>query len=67
MAIATIRIRLRILPTPKNVRRRKKVMAIVATTPRRLFANISEKVKRRQKNANMKNRGIAANESGSMK
>jgi len=66
-AIATIRIRLRILPTPKYIRRRKKLRAIVATTPRRLLAKISEKAKSRQKKARMKKSGITAKESGSTK
>jgi hypothetical protein len=55
------------LPTPKYIRRRKKVVAIVATIPRRELAKINEKVKRRQKNINMKNRKITPKESGSIK
>jgi len=55
------------LPTPKYIRRRKKVVAIVATIPRRLLAKIKEKVKRRQKNIKTKNRKTAPNEPGSIK
>jgi len=66
-AIATIRMRLRILPTPRYIRKRKKVRAIVARIPRLLLAKISEKVKRKQKKTKTKNRGITANESGSIK
>jgi hypothetical protein len=66
-AIATIRMRLRIFPTPKYIRVRKKVMAIVATIPRRLLANINEKVKRRQKNIRIKKKKIAPKEPGSIK
>jgi hypothetical protein len=65
--IATIKMRLRILPTPRYVRSRKKVRAIVATIPRLLFAKINEKVKRRQKNIKTKRKGTAARESGSTK
>lgn len=42
-------------------------MAIVATIPRRELAKINEKAKRRQKNINTKNIGIAPKEPGSMK
>jgi len=58
---------LRILPTPRYIRRRKKVKAIVATIPRRELAKIKEKVKRRQKNIKTKRKGTAPNESGSTK
>jgi len=59
--------RLRIFPTPKYIRRRKNVIAIVMTIPRRLFAKISENVKRRQKKTRMKKKRIAPKESGSAK
>ena len=67
IAIATIKIRLRILPTPRYISIRKSVVAMVVTIPRRLLAKISEKVKRRQKKSKTKNRGIAAKEPGSIK
>jgi hypothetical protein len=67
VAIATIRIRLRIFPIPKYDSRRKKVRAMVATIPRLLFAKIREKVKRRQKKIRTKKRKIAPKEPGSTK
>jgi hypothetical protein len=66
-AIATIKTRLRILPIPRYIRKRKKVKVIVATIPLRLFAKTREKVKRRQKNIRVKNKGTAAKVSGSIK
>jgi hypothetical protein len=59
--------RLRMLPTPRYINIRKRVMAIVATIPRREFAKIRENVKRRQKKSKTKNRGITAKEPGSIK
>jgi len=66
-AIATIKIRLRMLPTPKYIRRRKNVRAIAVTIPRRELAKIKEKVKRSAMNKPAKNRGTAPNVPGSMK
>ena len=67
IAIATIRIKLRMLPTPRYIRRRKNDVATVATNPRRLLAKINEKVKRRQKNIKTKNKKITPKDPGSMK
>jgi hypothetical protein len=66
-AIAIMRIALRILPTPKYIRNKKNVVAIVATSPRRPFAKIREKVKRRQKKIKIKKRGTMPNAAGSTK
>jgi hypothetical protein len=58
VAIATIRIKLRILPTPRYAIRIKDVKAIVVIIPRRLFAKTSENVKRKQKKIRTKKAGI---------
>jgi len=67
VAIATTRIKLRIFPTPRYIKRRKNSTAIVARTPRLLFAKINENVKRRQKNTITKRRGTTPNIPGSIK
>jgi hypothetical protein len=67
VAIATTRIRLRMLPIPRYISKRKNVRAIVIMIPRRELAKIKEKVKRRQKNIKTKNRGIVPKDPGSMK
>jgi hypothetical protein len=66
-AIARMRIKLRMFPTPRYVRKRKKVVATVATIPLRLLAKINEKVKRRQKKTRIKKSGTTPKEAGSIK
>ena len=67
MAIATIKTRLRIFPTPKKARIAKNVRDKEAMSPRREAAKIREKVKRSAANKITKNRGITPNVLGSIK
>lgn len=67
MAIATIKKRFKILPTPKKLSKRKKVREMDPIKPRLVLANIKENVKRRVVKKRMKNTGIIKNVSGSTK
>jgi hypothetical protein len=67
VAIATIKIMLRILPTPKYTRIEKRDRDREMIRPRRELAKIKEKVKRRQKNIRTKKSRIVPKEHGSIK
>lgn len=66
-AIATIRIRLRIFPTPRYIRIAKRDEAIEIISPRRELANIKEKVKSNATKKVTKNKGTAPKVLGSTK
>jgi hypothetical protein len=65
--IASIKIKLRILPTPKynNIRNKDNEEAVIS--PRRELAKIKEKVKRRATKIVIKNKRITPNVPGSTK
>jgi hypothetical protein len=65
--IATIRIKLRILPTPKNAKIRKKDNAVPAKRPRLVLAKTNEKVNKNAMNDSRKKRGTIPIKSGSTK
>ena len=65
--IATIKIKLRILPTPKYIRIKNMDKNMEAIKPRRLLAKRSENVKRSETKIVTKNRGITPNVPGSTK
>lgn len=67
MAIATIKRKFNILPTPKKLSKKKKVKEIDPIKPRLVLANIKENVKRRVVKKRTKNIGITRNVSGSTK
>lgn len=66
-AIATIKRRLRILPTPKYAKTKKIDKDMEPISPRRVLVKRSEKVKSRAAKSNIKNAGTAAKFPGSTK
>jgi len=64
MPIATIKIKLRIFPTPRYERNAKSDNDTEMIRPRRELAKIKEKVKRRAANRRAKNRAMVPKTSG---
>jgi len=67
IAIATIKSRLRIFPTPRYARIEKRDREVEIINPRRVLAKIKEKVKRSVVKKMMKNRGTTPKIPGSTK
>lgn len=67
IAIARIKIKLRILPTPRYKSMRNKDNEELAMSPRRELAKRSEKVNNKLTKINIKNKGTAPKISGSTK
>ena len=67
IAIARIKIRLRILPIPKYIKMRNKDNEEEAMNPRRVLANNNEEVKSKTEKVKTKNTGTAPKVSGSTK
>ncbi len=66
-AIATIKSRLRIFPTPKYIKARNRDREVDIINPRREFPKSRENVKRKLTKDRTKKRGTARNVSGSTK
>ncbi len=67
IAIARIKTKLRMLPTPKYISSKNKVNDIEAISPRREFAKRREKVNSRLEKNKIKKTGTAPKLSGSIK